>query len=86
MGKDALFDGNDERALAYLNGVGRKSPLYPFALQLRGTAKAIMGKSESALSDFEECVDLAEDQAASVAGETRGESGVGREWAEQRER
>ncbi|MEK7689923.1 MAG: hypothetical protein AAB425_02770, partial [Bdellovibrionota bacterium] len=60
--------------------------LYPFALQLRGTAKAIMGKSESALSDFEECVDLAEDQAASVAGETRGESGVGREWAEQRER
>ncbi|MBL7714732.1 MAG: hypothetical protein JNL01_04635 [Bdellovibrionales bacterium] len=61
LGKDSLLDKKEERAIGYLNGISAKTQLWPFALQLRGTAYAILGKTQDALRDFRACVDRAED-------------------------
>ncbi len=56
MGKDALLAHQEDRAIGYLNGIQKSSPLWPFALQLRGSAYAIHGNADKAVEDFELCV------------------------------
>jgi hypothetical protein len=67
LGKDALLAHQEERAIGYLNGIQKSSPLWPFALQLRASAYAIRGNSEKAVEDFQLCVDNA--SHGSKAGE-----------------
>ncbi len=55
LGKDALLSGRETQAVGYLNAISSSSPLWPFALQLRGSAFAIQGKTNEALADFESC-------------------------------
>jgi hypothetical protein len=55
LGKDALLSGDQTRSIAYLNGIDSRSPLWPYALHLRGTAYAIAGKIEDAIEDFRRC-------------------------------
>ncbi len=64
LGKDALLSGREEQAVGYLSGVAKTSALWPFALQLRGSAYAILGRNEAAIDDFEECQDKAFDSAS----------------------
>lgn len=59
LGKDALLAGQEEKAIGYLTSVGSNSPLMPYALQLRGTAFAVQGKADRALTDFRSCVKYA---------------------------
>jgi len=61
LGKDALLDGKADKAVGYFNGMSSKSPLWPFALQLRATSYAIQGQSESAMRDFRSCASRARD-------------------------
>ncbi len=61
LGKEALLKGDENRAIQYLSGVSGRSALWPFALQLRGSAHAILGKNQEALKDFRSCMDRAED-------------------------
>lgn len=68
LGKDALLSGQNERAIGYLNGISEDSPIWPFALELRGSAYAIKGDGEMAIEDFRSCVRHA-------AGITRGYHG-----------
>ncbi len=56
LGKAALLKGEENKALQYLNSVSTSSPLYPRALQLRGTALAIQGRNEESIDDFRDCV------------------------------
>jgi hypothetical protein len=63
LGKDALLSGREEQAIGYFAGISHASPLWPFALQLRGSAQAILGKTEPAIQDFKECQDRADDSA-----------------------
>ncbi|MCC7442747.1 MAG: hypothetical protein IT285_14015, partial [Bdellovibrionales bacterium] len=77
MGKEALLRGNEAEAARQLDGVPRSSPLWPYALQLRGSAKAIQGDTAGALKDFGSCAERAgeivdtvaepEEESASVA-------------------
>ena len=39
----------------------RGSQLWPFALEMRGTAKAILGRNEEAIADFKSCQETARD-------------------------
>lgn len=55
LSKEALLGGQEEKALGYVNGMSKESPLYPFALQIRASANAILGRNSAALKDFEEC-------------------------------
>jgi len=57
LGRTAFLAGEVEKALGYLAAVDRRSKIYPFALQLRGSAYALRGKNEAALQDFNECTD-----------------------------
>ena len=59
LGKEALLSGENEKAVSYLNGMDSSSPLWPFALQLRGTALAVAGRNEEAISDFKSCASKA---------------------------
>lgn len=63
LGKDALIGGKADRAVGYLSGMSTRSPLWPFALQLRGSAQALMGKTREALADFRSCEQRADDYA-----------------------
>jgi hypothetical protein len=72
LGKDALLTGHEERSVGYLSGISKRSPLWPFALQLRGSAHAILGRVEQAIQDYEECQDRADSSASGLArGTTR---------------
>lgn len=70
LGKQALLDGKEPDAVGYFNGIAPASPLWPFALQLRGSAYAIIGKADQALFDFRECTKLAKTY---IRGETKAE-------------
>lgn len=61
LGKDALLSGEAEKAVGYLSSVAPSSRLWPYALQLRGTANALLGRKDKALADFETCVSSAGD-------------------------
>ncbi len=69
LGKENLLAGHEEKAISYLNGVSRSSSLWPFALQLRGTAQAILGRSAPALQDFRSCADEANQYVSVVKAE-----------------
>jgi hypothetical protein len=70
MGKDALLAHQEERAIAYLNGIQKSSPLWPFALQLRASAYAIHGNSDKAVDDFELCVKNSDQATQGVKSES----------------
>jgi tetratricopeptide (TPR) repeat protein len=55
LGKDTLLSGDANKAIGYLNGIQMASPIWPYALQLRGTAYAILGMNSDALQDFKTC-------------------------------
>lgn len=55
LGKAALLKDDQNKAIGYLNSVSPSSPLYPRALQLRGTALAIQNRTDEAIQDFKEC-------------------------------
>lgn len=55
LAKTALLSGHEEKAIGYVNGISEGSPIFAYALQLRGSAHAILGKNESALRDFQFC-------------------------------
>ncbi len=74
LGKEALLHGKAEKAIGYVNGMSTHSPLWVFALQIRGTAYAILGKNEDALTDFRSCSDKAPEEdlrSRCIAGEAR---------------
>ena len=74
LGKDALLSDADDRAVGYLNAIQKDSPLYPYALELRGSAYAISGKNEAAIADFKNCASRAPTQdlqARCIAGQAR---------------
>jgi hypothetical protein len=80
MGKSALLQGQYQQAADTLGRMTSSSLFYPFALQLRGTAKAVLGRNDAALNDFELCVQSAgrvEKEAASQRDR------YGEEWAKQ---
>ncbi|MGE4106184.1 MAG: tetratricopeptide repeat protein [Bacteriovoracia bacterium] len=80
LGKTALLRGDERKAIEYLSGVSTASPLWPFALQMRASARAINGQNQAALADFRECVNRAE-QIGDTA-QTR--KGVTSAWRRQR--
>ncbi len=55
LGKDALLTRKSDAAVKYFSGMNETTPLWPFALQLRGSAHAILGKDALALADFRAC-------------------------------
>ncbi len=63
LGKDALLSGKLQNSIGYVNGISGRSPLWPFALQLRATANAILGKNDDAIRDFRECGSVASQYA-----------------------
>ena len=55
LGKAALLNGQETQAIGYLNAVTPDCLLYPYALQLRASAFAILGKDAEAIRDFKSC-------------------------------
>jgi len=55
LAKEAILSQKVQQAIGYLNGIHTSSPLWPVALQLRGTANAILGSNEQAIRDFRAC-------------------------------
>ncbi|HAR41772.1 MAG TPA: hypothetical protein DCS07_03955 [Bdellovibrionales bacterium] len=55
LAKEAILSGSVSQAIGYLNGIQSESPLWPVALQLRGTSNAILGNNEQAIRDFRAC-------------------------------
>lgn len=55
LGKSAILKDDMNRALEYLNQVKSQSRLYPFSLEIRGTALAIQGRVGEAIDDFRDC-------------------------------
>jgi len=55
LGKAAILKDDMNRALEYLNQVKSQSRLYPFSLELRGTALTIQGRIDEAVDDFRDC-------------------------------
>lgn len=85
VGKKALLRGKEREAVRALEDVSTSSHLYPAALQISGTARAILGDEASAISDFSRCADLAENAASRL--ETLAEAGErGQLWASTRKR
>lgn len=74
LGKENLLAGREERAIAYLNGVSKNSSLWPFSLQLRGTAHALLNRNEQALLDFRTCVEEAQQYVSAVENEENADS------------
>lgn len=56
LGKTALLGGQYSKAIENLNAVSPSSSLYPYALQEKGAARAILGQNEAAIRDFEDCI------------------------------
>ncbi|HTL12684.1 MAG TPA: hypothetical protein VL588_09365, partial [Bdellovibrionota bacterium] len=69
VGKEALLRGDEAAAVRQLDSVSHSSPLWPFSLQIRATAKAILGDSNGALHDFEECASRADSTANRDGGD-----------------
>lgn len=55
LGKAAILKDDMNRSLEYLNQVKSESRLYPFSLELRGTALTVQGRVEEAVDDFRDC-------------------------------
>ena len=67
LAKTAILTEQEARAVQYLDAISPRSPIGPYALHLRGTAYAILGKDHSALDDFQACADHAQDLLIGVA-------------------
>ncbi|MBC7693648.1 MAG: hypothetical protein H7222_17920 [Methylotenera sp.] len=57
LGKAALLEGKEDKAIGYLNAVQNNSPLWPYAMQIRASAYAIQGKNSEAIRDFKLCAE-----------------------------
>jgi hypothetical protein len=57
MAKQALVQGQDQKAIELINQMNTSSWFYPYALQLRGTALAIRDRNDEAMMDFKQCED-----------------------------
>ena len=83
LAKDALLSGDSadgmQRAVGYVNGISQSSPLWPFALEMRGSAYAILGKNDAAVKDFVTCASKSQDIAKSVAEDSPKASQLDRE-------
>jgi tetratricopeptide (TPR) repeat protein len=55
LGKAAILKDDMNLALQYLNQVKSQSRLYPFSLEMRGTALTIQGRIAEAVDDFRDC-------------------------------
>jgi len=55
LGRSVLLEGQAAKAAGYFSGMSRRSPLWPFALQLRASANAISGKLDGAIQDYAAC-------------------------------
>ena len=55
LAKEALLGGDSVKALEYLKGINSSSPLWPYSLQLSGTAHALLGQNFEAIRDFKGC-------------------------------
>ncbi len=75
LGKDALLKGDAQRAIGYLNGIDRRSALWPFALQVRATAYVLAGKQDLAINDFQSCAEEANSYVSGVSSNGRGDDG-----------
>ena len=81
LAKDALLAGQEQQAIGFLNAIPSTSALWPYSLQLRGSAHAILGHGDQAIKDFKECQIRAKDvntkreaddlAARCIAGEAR---------------
>ncbi len=58
FGKESLLRGKPKKARTVLGEVQPRSALYPYSLQLLGTANAISGNRRSAIHFFKKCEDL----------------------------
>jgi hypothetical protein len=61
LAKEAILSGDHTRAIGFLNGIQSGSAIWPYALHLRGTARAILGNNDEAISDFRACASRASD-------------------------
>lgn len=66
IAKDVLLKGDERKAVDLLKTIRSDSSLYPYALQLRASAKAILGENAAALADFKAC----EDSVPSAVGKS----------------
>ena len=66
VAKQAILEGKGDRAVQYIDAMSSQSSFWPFALQIRGAAQAMMGKTETALQDFNRCAE-ASDRYVSLA-------------------
>lgn len=66
IAKDALLKGDEKKAVELLKTIRHDSSLYPYALQIRASAKAILGESSGAVNDFKAC----EEAVPSVVGKS----------------
>ena len=55
LGKTALLEGQEEKAIGYFNAISSDSQIWPYVLQLRASANALRGKLNDALRDFQQC-------------------------------
>ncbi|HLD99778.1 MAG TPA: hypothetical protein VJB59_05935 [Bdellovibrionota bacterium] len=79
LGKDTLLSGKEEKAIGYLNGIQAGSPLWPVALQLRGSANAILGRNDLAIRDFRECQSRSADLGSRILRDPRASRQLSRE-------
>ncbi len=79
LAKDALLTGDMDRAIGYVDGMSKGSPLYPYGLQLRASAHAVAGRTRQALGDFKACRGAADQILELLSGE--GLARAGREKA-----
>lgn len=61
LAKDAMLSGDASRALGYLTAIQVGSRFWPYVLEMRGSAHAILGKNDEALADFRQCEEKAQD-------------------------
>lgn len=60
IGKQSLLKGRERAAIRFLKGIKDTSPLYPFAMQLQGTANALLKRGKVAIVQFQKCVNEAD--------------------------
>ena len=72
LSKDALLKGQHDKAIGYVNGMSSRSPLWPYALLVRGTARAILGQGNLAIADFKRCENNASDYADRLKANSSG--------------
>lgn len=80
LGKSELLKGHEAKALGHLAAVSKRSPLYPYALELRGTSEAIRGQGFDALRSFDDCIEFAGGRVEKLSDQ---DSNVSSDWASQ---